>query len=190
MIRKIHVSTFDIDVPLGPFNLIVGENGCGKTTVLRAILATHGNARASDSAARTQAHRYVDTILPVPVGRTQHRYAYSGGLDVHDTITAALTAARTDTPCVLDNLGAMLHPSVIARLIASLRTIGAQVIATTHSPDVVDCFEFSEVLVMHGGKVRRLSEHPESEKWSALVRAGEFWSTVGESWVSGNDTPR
>ena len=182
MADKISVPLFKLTIPLGAFTVLVGQNGCGKTTVLRAVRERWCNENASTLAGRLAAYRYVDAIIPP--GQAQTRYSCGGGLYVHDVIVAALTASHERMPCVFDNFGTGLHPVTIARLVTALREIGAQVVAATHSPDVADCLTHAEVIVMHGGKARPLSDHPESAKWSHLTRTGEFWSTVGESWVS------
>lgn len=87
-------------------------------------------------------------------------------------------------PALLDRLGDSLHPSKHAALVASLRASGVPVIATTHSPDLVDCVTYDEVFVCAGDTVRCLAEHPEAAEWRTLLRTGEFWGTVGEAWVS------
>jgi len=84
----------------------------------------------------------------------------------------------------LEHLGDSLHPSKHDALVTSLRALGVPVIATTHAPDLVDCATFEEVLVCQGDTVRRLSDHPQSAKWRRLIRAGEFWNTVGEEWTT------
>jgi hypothetical protein len=81
------------------------------------------------------------------------------------------------------NLGDSLHPSKHAPMVAALRAAGVPVVATTHSPDVVDCFTGDEVVVLHEGKAARLSQHPEWASQSTRMRAGAFWSTAGEAWV-------
>lgn len=86
---------------------------------------------------------------------------------------------------VARNLGDSLHPSKHAAMVASLRAAGVPFVATTHSADVVDQFTGDEVIALHESKAACLSEHPEWLKWSTLIRTGEFWATVGESWVAG-----
>lgn len=81
------------------------------------------------------------------------------------------------------NLGDSLHPSKHSPMVAALRASGVPFVATTHSPDVVDCFRGDEIIVLHEGKAARLSQHPEWAMGSTLCRTGEFWSTVGEDWV-------
>ncbi|MBZ0151892.1 MAG: ATP-binding protein [Planctomycetes bacterium] len=95
---------------------------------------------------------------------------------------------------LLDDLDKALHPKAQRELVALLRSAIAandqlQILATTHSPFVVDEFAPEDVLVVAAGKdgssyVRRLSDHPGWADKSRFLEAGEFWSAVGESWVA------
>ncbi len=95
---------------------------------------------------------------------------------------------------LLDDLDKALHPKAQRELVALLRSAIAandqlQILATTHSPFVVDEFAPEDVLVVAAGKdgssyVRRLSDHPGWADKSRFLKAGEFWSAVGESWVA------
>ena len=63
-----------------------------------------------------------------------------------------------------------------------------QVVCTSHSPDLLDQVALEEVRVMALDKdgyarCRRLSDHPESERWRKMLRTGEFWASVGEDWL-------
>jgi hypothetical protein len=67
-----------------------------------------------------------------------------------------------------------------------------QILATSHSPYLLDHLEADEVwltnLDENGCTVaRRLSDHPEHDEWSDEMSPGEFWSYVGESWVTETD---
>jgi hypothetical protein len=106
------------------------------------------------------------------------------GLDADEA--AILSRMSPPTGVIgLRNLGDSLHPSKHAAMVASLRAAGVPFVATTHSADVVDQFTGDEVIALHESKAACLSEHPEWLKWSTLIRTGEFWATVGESWVAG-----
>lgn len=100
---------------------------------------------------------------------------------------------------LIDDLERGLHPSAQQRLITSLKAILAavpdlQILATTHSPDLVDACEPGDVQVLGRGPAgvtaRSLTEHPEAAKWLKLLRVGEFWSTVGEDWVAESPEPQ
>lgn len=94
---------------------------------------------------------------------------------------------------LLDDIELALHPVAQAKLIEVLRAIqkrdpGLQIIATSHSPFILNYLEPREVrmtfLAENGfARCEKLTAHPEFEKWKDLMSPGEFWSTVGESWL-------
>jgi predicted ATPase len=95
---------------------------------------------------------------------------------------------------LMDDLERALHPKAAARLVTQIRSIqkerrDLQVIATTHSPYLLDCFRPEEVrlsaLNEHGHAVfGKLIDHPEFERWKDEMMPGEFWSSVGEDWLT------
>ncbi|WP_437479169.1 ATP-binding protein [Sorangium sp. So ce1014] len=107
-----------------------------------------------------------------------------------------ITVVRFDAPrlVLLDDLDKALHPVAQRRLVAHLRgvldaTPHLQIVATSHSPFLLDELRMDEVLVMSRGReggsaLRRLDEHPTSQKRGGYLRPGELWSLVGEGWVS------
>lgn len=94
---------------------------------------------------------------------------------------------------LLDDLDRALHPKAQKDLVAQLRTLlerdpELQIIATSHSPYLVDHLDPKEVrlsTVLPDGTIRfgALTQHPDFDRWKDAMRLGEFWSTVGESWV-------
>lgn len=94
---------------------------------------------------------------------------------------------------LLDDIELSLHPAAQGKLIESLREIQKknpqlQIVATSHSPFVLNYLEAKEVrmtfLAENGfARCEKLTAHPEFEKWKDLMTPGEFWSTVGESWL-------
>ena len=111
-----------------------------------------------------------------------------------------MTALNTpDRPrlILLDDLDRALHPraqrevvDVLKKLLDEPTNADLQIIATTHSPFVVDCVESSAVRVMSVDKdehavCKKLTDHPDWERWRTSLRAGEFWSFVGEDWMFG-----
>ena len=50
MVKDIKIQNFksvvDLDIPLGRFNVLIGENGCGKSNILEAI--TFASAASMD----------------------------------------------------------------------------------------------------------------------------------------------
>ena len=94
---------------------------------------------------------------------------------------------------LLDDIELGLHPVAQGRLIEVLRKIQQneprlQIIATSHSPFILNYLDPKEVrmtfLAENGfARCEKLTAHPEFERWKDMMSPGEFWSTVGESWV-------
>lgn len=94
---------------------------------------------------------------------------------------------------LLDDIELSLHPAAQAKLIEVLRAIQKrdpelQIVATSHSPFILNYLNPKEVrmtfLAENGfARCEKLTAHPEFEKWKDLMTPGEFWSTVGESWM-------
>jgi energy-coupling factor transporter ATP-binding protein EcfA2 len=92
---------------------------------------------------------------------------------------------------LIDDLDRALHVQAQARFVEVLREVQRevptlQIVATTHSPVVVDLFRDDEVVVL-GKKdgcvaAKRLSEHPKRTKIRSLS-TGEFWLAELEQWV-------
>lgn len=95
---------------------------------------------------------------------------------------------------LIDDLERGLHPKAMRELVEQLRLLqeqnpDTQIIATSHSPYLLDCLEATEVLLTtlddNGyATVKSLSDHPEYERWKDLMTPGEFWSSVGEDWIT------
>ncbi len=92
---------------------------------------------------------------------------------------------------LIDELERSFHPKALGELITQLRrlaeTSNVQILATSHSPYLVDCLQPEEVritsLLLDGSAtIRELGDHPEFERWKEEMTPGEFWSTVGEDW--------
>lgn len=112
------------------------------------------------------------------------------------TLCILIVAVRTNQEpflLLIDDLERGLHPMATRELIQVLRDLqkenpNLQIVATTHSPDLVDQFEPKEVRVaaldpVRGTVVARLDESPDFEKWYAVLETGEVWSHMGENWV-------
>ncbi|MFT3838354.1 MAG: AAA family ATPase [Myxococcaceae bacterium] len=107
-------------------------------------------------------------------------------------LAAALGQTRPNI-LLIDDIDRGLHPQAQSELITNLRTILVEhprlrIVCTTHSPYILDHFEDDEVTVTArrpNGQVvvRPLSEHPDFAAFRDKLRAGEFWSSVGEDWV-------
>jgi len=109
-------------------------------------------------------------------------------------LLTALLALDGPTVLLVDDIDRGLHPSAQQELIAAVRRLldvrpELQVICTTHSPYLLDNFATEEVIVVSADDkgythAAPLSDHPDYVRFKELMRAGEFWSTVGESWVA------
>lgn len=94
----------------------------------------------------------------------------------------------------LDDVDQALHPVAQAELVKAIRRIleatpDLQILCTSHSPYLLDHFEPEEIRVMRlddqGRTVcRRLTDHPDWERWKGVMRSGEFWGSVGEGWIT------
>lgn len=93
---------------------------------------------------------------------------------------------------LLDDLDRGLHPEAQVALVKSLRAIldqrpHVQIIATTHSPDLVNAMRPEEVVVLGRGRdgvrAKRLIDHPQHEELRSLT-SGEFWLAEGEAWAA------
>lgn len=112
-------------------------------------------------------------------------------------LLARIHGSDGPTLILLDDIDRGLHPVAQAELCACIRRLLAvrndvQVIATSHSPYILDHFDVSEVRVMGFGadnlaRVRALAEHPDAARMKGFLKTGEFWGTVGEQWVASDD---
>jgi predicted ATPase len=108
-------------------------------------------------------------------------------------LLAALHAPDRPSLVLLDDLDRGLHPKAQKELISLLRGLldtnpDLQVVATTHSPYMLDCMETDEVrmtfLNEDGATVcAALTSHPKYPKWKDEMTPGEMWSLFGEKWL-------
>jgi energy-coupling factor transporter ATP-binding protein EcfA2 len=109
-------------------------------------------------------------------------------------ILSAVMASDRPNLVLLDNLENGLHPKAQRKLVELLDLLllvnpQMQIVATTHSPYLLDAVSPEQVrvtTVQKDGSVacRRLTQHPEFDKWKEEMTPGEFWSLIGEKWVS------
>lgn len=95
---------------------------------------------------------------------------------------------------LLDDIELNLHPVAQGLLIETLRKLQArdpelQIVATSHSPFILNYLKPEEVRMTFPAengfaRCEKLTAHPDFERWKDLMSPGEFWSTVGESWVA------
>ena len=128
------------------------------------------------------------------------RHMSDGTLYALALITALSSNQGRPTLVLLDDIDQGLHPKAQSELITQIRAIqkndpGLQVIATCHSPYLVDSLEGDEVVLMQAGKdgfarARRLSDHPDYKRLHGALGTGEFWGSVGEMWVTDEMSPK
>jgi len=124
------------------------------------------------------------------------------GADMSDgtlVLLALLTMLRSPMRprlLLLDGLEDALHPTAQMVLTKFLRKLveddpKLQIIATTHSPFVIDCIPPESVLVFAKGPdgttgVRSLAEHPEAKRFHGQLASGQLWTLDDEeTWVFG-----
>jgi predicted ATPase len=116
-----------------------------------------------------------------------------GTLLVLGLLTALHTSGRPNL-VLLDDLDRGLHPKAQKELITLLRGLletnpDLQIVATTHSPYMLDCMMVDEVrmtfLKQDGATMcAPLTSHPKFPKWKDEMMPGEMWSLFGEKWVT------
>jgi predicted ATPase len=109
-------------------------------------------------------------------------------------LLTVLSSAEPPQLVLIDDLERGLHPKALGDLIQQFRLLQEQnpelqIVATSHSPYLLDYLKAEEVLLTSLDQdgyaaVKSLTEHPEYERWKDLMAPGEFWSTVGESWIT------
>jgi predicted ATPase len=117
-------------------------------------------------------------------------------------LTALVTTDRAQL-ILVDDLERGLHPKAVGDLVQQLRRIQEedpelQIVATSHSPYLVGFLQAEEVLLTSLDEdgyavIKPLTDHPDYERWKDFMDPGEFWSTVGEGWITKKDaslTPR
>jgi len=95
---------------------------------------------------------------------------------------------------LIDDLERGLHPAALGDLVKQFRALQEQnpelqIVATSHSPYLLDHLNADEILLTSLDEegyaaVRPLTDHPDYERWKDVMAPGEFWSTVGERWVT------
>jgi predicted ATPase len=108
-------------------------------------------------------------------------------------IVAVLTQPDPPEILLIDDLDKGLHPAAFSELVRVLRAAQVanpklQIVATTHSPYLLGCFEAKEVRVFArkedgSAACSKLTDHPDFEHWKDSLDPGEFWASVGEEWV-------
>ncbi|MCC6050424.1 MAG: ATP-binding protein [Thermofilum sp.] len=117
------------------------------------------------------------------LGRVPLSNVSDGTLRVIALATALYGGARV---VALEEPENCVHPRLLEALVDAMRDAPAQVVATTHSPYLLDHVEPEEVYVVSRvgleTKVKRLSE---TEEVKLVKRFLEEGGTLGEAWYSG-----
>lgn len=117
----------------------------------------------------------------------------SGGTLLALAILALLHSPQRPRILLLDDIDHGLHPKAQWDLLKQLRRLLAQypdlqIVATSHSPDLVDELDPSEVVVMalraDGTSAAKPLTACPREDMLGVLRAGQLWSAVGEDWVT------
>lgn len=113
------------------------------------------------------------------------------------TLLAALHNPEMPPLILIDDIDHGLHLTAQYQIIKAIRAVmerrpELQVVATSHSPYLLDEVRPEEVRVMRldaagHSQARPLTAHPAYARWRGSLRAGELWASVGEDWV-GDDS--
>jgi predicted ATPase len=130
------------------------------------------------------------------------RHASTGTLYALALLTLLQSLGGRSALILVDDIDQDLHPAAQADLVAVLRKVlevnpDLQIVATSHSPYFLDHMKAEEVRLMTLDEqgfshLANLTDHPEFERWRGVMMPGEFWSSVGESWIlspSGSPAP-
>lgn len=114
-------------------------------------------------------------------------------------LLTSLMSGGDRTLVLLDDLDRGLHSKAMGTLVAQLRAVqaqrpGLQILATTHSPYLIDQFKAEEVRLTAlrpdgSAVIGSLPDHPEFPRWKDAMLPGEFWSTIGEKWLTERENP-
>lgn len=112
------------------------------------------------------------------------------------TLGLLTTIAAPNSPSIIlvDELERGLHPRALSDFLCQLRLLqtkntSLQIIATSHSPYLLDLLRAEEILLTSFDEdgfaiVRSLTAHPDYKRWKDFMAPGEFWSNVGEDWIT------
>ena len=156
---------------------------------LRRIIPTIRRLRHTKSTTNQHPSLLFDTVGAESLPASQ----VSEGTLLVLGLLAALHATSRPSLVLLDDLDRGLHPKAQKELIALLRGLmatnpGLQILATTHSPYMLDCMETEEVRMTFlkddgATACAALTSHPKFSKWKDEMTPGEMWSVFGEKWI-------
>ncbi len=156
---------------------------------LQRIIPTIKRLRHTKAAMQQPNALLFDTVG----GESLEAFQVSEGALLVLGLLAALHAPDRPNLMLLDDLDKGLHPKAQKELVTLLRGLldtnpDLQIIATTHSPYLLDCVEPNEVRMTHlnddgSTMCAALTRHPKFQKWKDEFHSGEMWSLFGEKWV-------
>ena len=123
--------------------------------------------------------------------------AMSGGTLLALAILALLHSPQRPRILLLDDIDHGLHPKAQWDLLKQLRRLldqfpDLQIVATSHSPDLVDELDPSEVVVLalreDGTSAAKPLTACPREDMLGVLKAGQLWSAIGEDWVKSDDS--
>lgn len=95
---------------------------------------------------------------------------------------------------MIDDVERGFHPRALQDLVRQLRNVQdqepeLQIVVTSHSPYLLDFLRAEEILLASldddgYSTVQPLVRHPDYERWKGFMAPGEFWSSVGEDWIT------
>lgn len=147
---------------------------------------------------KIERHRDVEhwgsrVLLDMTGGDSIPLHAASEGTALALGLMTVLHGRRRPRTLLLDDLDRALHPKAQQDLVSVLRTVmkddpDLQILATSHSPFLLNALTHREVRVntlTDDGSVLcgSLLEHPDFDRWKALVKPGEFWTAELEDWL-------
>jgi|GEM_PF-647390 len=157
----------------------------------------------------TQVFREGDKIITQPIGREFEGYKLvldmknatdvpgecaSEGTLLVIAILAVLMGPTQPKLVLLDDIDRGLHPRAMGDLIKVIRQLlekdpELQIVATSHSPYLLEHLKYKEVRLTSldaegNARVGSLDQHPDFDRWKDVMTPGEFWSMVGESWIT------
>lgn len=121
----------------------------------------------------------------------------SGGTLLALAILTLLHSPQRPRILLIDDIDHGLHPKAQWDLLKQLRRLleqfpDLQIVATSHSPDLVDELDPSEVVVLalreDGTSAAKPLTACPREDMLGVLKAGQLWSAIGEDWVKSDDS--
>lgn len=187
-------------------NQVLPSNGEGLSTVLADLYLEHPTrfrelvGRLKDVIPSVQDLRVRRTevgyelLFDMRGGRGIPASSISEGTLLTLGLLTVLIVPNAPQLVLIDDLERGLHPAALGDLVKQFRTLQEQnpelqIVATSHSPYLLDHLNADEILLTSLDEegyaaVRPLTDHPDYERWKDVMAPGEFWSTVGERWVT------